>query len=230
MNRKIVGFLIIAVGLIFMVAIVYFVFSNGLLPSWLNFWDSDKVETPAITIPAEIDEKKENSVQTPSNNNKKIIIPKNNINNEDRIENDEVEITNDVDDTGFGKDDLIRMASSFAERFGSYSNQSNFSNVIDLKIFMTEKMKKWADSYVLKNRQIASDSEIYFGITTKSIDTELKEYDDDLGIAEVVVITRRREARSTRTNVSNVFTQDITIKFKRESNSWKIDSAFWIEN
>jgi hypothetical protein len=37
---------------------------------------------------------------------------------------------------------LEKIASSFAERLGSYSNQSNFSNILDLKVFMTLSMQK----------------------------------------------------------------------------------------
>lgn len=33
---------------------------------------------------------------------------------------------------------------SFAERFGSFSNQSNYGNFTDLSIMMTEAMNNWA--------------------------------------------------------------------------------------
>src|SRR3989344_1894573 len=36
------------------------------------------------------------------------------------------------------------VARTFAERFGSYSNQANFSNLQDLRSLMTAKMSRWA--------------------------------------------------------------------------------------
>jgi hypothetical protein len=127
----------------------------------------------------------------------------------------------------FGKEDLMRMAASFTERFGSYSNQSNFSNIIDLRIFMSQKMKKWADSYVESERIKDAANDIYYGITTKAIAKDLKEYDDDLGRARVTVMTRRREATVTTGNFSNVIDQNIEIYFIRENGVWKVDNALW---
>ena len=128
------------------------------------------------------------------------------------------------------KYDLMRMAASFAERFGSYSNQSNFSNILDLKMFMSQRMKAWADTYVLEHRDSKQGLDIYYGITTKAIGEEILTYDDDIGRASVLIHTRRREAAGTINNASEVFSQDVTIMFIMENSAWKIDSAFWQEN
>ncbi len=125
------------------------------------------------------------------------------------------------------KDDLKRMAASFAERFGSYSNQSNFSNIIDLKIFMSQRMRQWADAYIGQQRQQGSAGDIYYGITTKAMTQEVIEFDDDLGRAAILVRTRRREAASSTRNTSNFFNQNIKINFIQEKGAWKIDSATW---
>jgi len=130
-------------------------------------------------------------------------------------------------ETGTAKDSVARMAASFAERFGSYSNQSNFSNIIDLKIFMSIRMQAWGDDYVRSQRLEKKANDIYFGITTKAIAQEVREYDDHIGRSEVLVSTRRREAINSTANVSNVFNQDIIIDFVREKGAWKVDSASW---
>jgi len=134
------------------------------------------------------------------------------------------------DDGKVAKDELIRMSGSFAERFGSYSNQSNFANILDLKIFMSERMKYWADSFILEqNKRNSANNDIYYGITTKSIAKEMRDYDEDIGLATVLVQTRRREATGASSNYSNIYNQDIMITFIKENGAWKVDSANWID-
>lgn len=128
----------------------------------------------------------------------------------------------------FSKDDLLRLASSFAERYGSYSNQSNFANISDLKLFMTKRMQVWANDYVAGQQALDSDTSIYYGITTKSVAEEIRDYDDDEGAASILVKTRRREASGTTSNTSQVFDQNILINFVKEQGSWKVDSANWL--
>lgn len=123
--------------------------------------------------------------------------------------------------------DLIRLAKAFAERFGSYSNQSNFNNITDLKIFMTEKMSEWADGKLIEMRKNKPAYEIYFGVTTKAVATELVSFDNNSGKSEVVVSTQRRESSGTKGNTRNYY-QDINIKFVKEDNVWRVDSATWL--
>ncbi|MBU4217329.1 hypothetical protein L6270_02530 [Candidatus Parcubacteria bacterium] len=123
------------------------------------------------------------------------------------------------------KGDVEKMAASFAERFGTYSNQAGFSNMVDLKIFMSRSMQIWADDYVSKQTKVNND--IYYGITTKAVVVETKNFNDELGQATVLVKTRRREATMTTANVSKVFNQDITVNVVKEDGAWKINSAYW---
>jgi hypothetical protein len=129
-------------------------------------------------------------------------------------------------DKSVKKDDLKRMAGLFAERFGSYSNQSDYSNINDLKIFMSRKMCVWADNYVTEQKKSGLTA-IYYGITTKSVSEEVKNFDEDSGLAVILVSTRRREANGTTNNVSNIFNQNILINFIKENGIWKVDSASW---
>jgi len=123
------------------------------------------------------------------------------------------------------KSDIEKMAASFAERFGTYSNQANFSNMADLKIFMSRTMQAWADDYVVK--QSKANNDIYYGITTKAVTTEAKNFNDDEGQATVLVQTRRREATMTTGNVAKGFNQSITINLIKEDGAWRVNSAYW---
>jgi hypothetical protein len=123
------------------------------------------------------------------------------------------------------KNDVGKMAASFAERFGTYSNQANFSNMLDLKIFMSRNMQTWSDGYVAK--QSKKNNDIYYGITTKAVTTEILDFNNESGQASVLVQTRRLEAMMTTGNTSRTFNQDILIKLIKENDAWKIDSAYW---
>ncbi|RLC38905.1 hypothetical protein DRH27_01075 [Candidatus Falkowbacteria bacterium] len=220
MNKKLIGFIIIFLGALIMLGFLYLMFADKLgLPDVFSFLKNDKAVEEISKKQAD-----DNGSSQPAEAGKEIkritINPK------------DADITQENKSAGekreFTKDDLSRMAESFAERFGSYSNQSNFNNIVDLKLFMSEEMKEWADSYVSgqRGRQIASD--IYYGITTKAVGREIREYDDDAGQASVFVQTRRREATSSTSNTSKVFDQDIIIKFIKEKGAWKVDGANWL--
>lgn len=124
------------------------------------------------------------------------------------------------------QEDLARMAAAFAERFGSYSNQSDYGNIRDLQIFMTAKMKDWAENYIADARARKTNTVIYYGIITKFISSEVKQFDQDMGQAEVLVRTQRRESAGVSSN-SSTFYQDIIIKYLREKGVWRIDGIDW---
>ena len=121
---------------------------------------------------------------------------------------------------------LKKMAGSFAERLGSYSNQSNFSNILDLKVFMTASAQKWADSYVANARKTASYSGIYQGVTARAISEDVINFNDAAGTAQITVHTQKIESSGTTSN-SSTFYEDILITFAKENGQWKIDMFKW---
>ena len=63
-------------------------------------------------------------------------------------------------------------------------------------------------------------------MTTKAVSGKVKQFDDDLGKAEITVSTQRRMSTGSMSNAVS-YSQDITIKFIKESGVWKVDSAYW---
>jgi len=124
------------------------------------------------------------------------------------------------------KDRILRMAGSFAERFGSYSNQSDFGNITDLELYMTGSMKEWAEDFVAENRKNKTGQEEYYGIVTQTVATEIKNLDDDAGQAVVMVDTRRREMGQADKD-SQTFSQPLRLEFSRQNGNWKINKASW---
>lgn len=123
-------------------------------------------------------------------------------------------------------DDLARLAAAFAERFGSFSNQSDYGNLRDLQIFMTEGLKAWSRNYIDDARLKKAGASIYYGLVTKSILSQVGQFDADLGQAEILVKTQRRESTGVTGN-SSTFYQDIIIKYRREAGVWRVDGAYW---
>jgi len=221
MQKKIFGFIIILVGVILLTGIIYVFFAGDFLNLIGKTNDDPLINNNGnneISKTLNINEDQINSSQdSASENPREITI------------NDFDENNAKIEDKQAGKKDLIRIAGSFAERFGTYSNQSNFGNIGSLKIFMSSKMKKWSDSYIKEQKEKKYDTSIYYGITTKAAASTVKEFDDDSGAASILVSTRRREATGTMNNYSNIFTQDILIGFVMENGAWKVDSAYWKE-
>lgn len=122
---------------------------------------------------------------------------------------------------------LLRLASSFSERFGSYSNISQFENIEDLKAFMTPTMATWADGFVEEQIE-AGLSVIYIGITTRALNAEIEELDEDRGTARVMIKTQRRE-RSGEDLDGTVYYQDIILDFQKLGDTWKVNVATWQE-
>jgi len=122
--------------------------------------------------------------------------------------------------------ELTQIAYSFAERFGSYSNQSTYQNMLDLKVVMTPKMAKWVDGYV--NEQITSkkDTSVYSGFTTKTVSVKLVGYSETATNVTAEVSTQRRESTGDNNNSAS-YGQVLNINFVKDGKDWKADEARW---
>ncbi len=118
-----------------------------------------------------------------------------------------------------------KIAMAFSERFGSFSNQSNYSNIEDLKIFMTKSMGDWAEGYLADLKKEKDNNGEYYGMITKAVSANAKNFDNAKGQAEIVVMTRRQETKGTV--AGNYFNQELTLKMAKEGGVWKADSANW---
>jgi uncharacterized protein YpmS len=124
------------------------------------------------------------------------------------------------------EDDFRQIARPFAERFGSYSNQSDYRNIDDLKIFMTEKMKDWADDYVRGLRESSPIEQEFYGVTTKSLlEPQILSFDLAGSKVEVSLTVQREEIFFS--GEKNIFSQDIKIVFVKQNGEWLVDGAFW---
>lgn len=201
-NRKQLGIIIIIVGFLILVAIIYFA-----------FFRKTTTVTPVTTEPtgtAQLPAGPETGTTTPGDK------PRNyqqyNISKEAPHE--------------INGNDLAKIAMSFSERLGSYSNQSNYGNFLDLKIFMTDSLKSWADNYVATLKEQTKGQTSYYGISTKAITSEVKSFDNTSGTAEIVVTTERRES-TEKIGGGEAYLQKVDIGFLKVNGEWLVDKAYW---
>ena len=120
---------------------------------------------------------------------------------------------------------LVALTLPFVERFGTFSNQNNFENVKDLFPYMTENLKKKSELQIQKDAD-KPFPKAYTGVITKALSYKTVSIDENAGSGEFLVTTQRREYVGTPTNFK-VYTQDISVIFKKEDSVWLIDSATW---
>ena len=122
--------------------------------------------------------------------------------------------------------DVLLVAEAFAERFGSYSNQSDYQNLDDLEIFMTESMNTWVESYKEDLKKQNPDINIYYAVETKAISNQVRVLDEEKGEAELLIKTQRQEFENDITNPA-IFYQDILLKLVKADGQWKVQGAYW---
>jgi hypothetical protein len=118
-----------------------------------------------------------------------------------------------------------RLASVFAERFGSYSNQSGFENFKDLEPSMTDAMKAEAHKLATELEKTHGNYIEYYSVATKALKTEMIKYDESAGHAEIKVTSMRQESKA-KSELRN-FYQDLSVGMAMEGKNWKIESAVW---
>jgi hypothetical protein len=114
-----------------------------------------------------------------------------------------------------------RLATLFAEKFGTYSSQGDFENFKELYDLMTPKMKNWAKSQV-DNRFRLQDP--YAGVTTRALRAEIikgKITDDNI---QIIIDTQREKSSGTTTNV--VY-EILRLEMVKSGSSWLVDGAYW---
>lgn len=122
--------------------------------------------------------------------------------------------------------DLGKLSMSFAERFGSFSNQSNYGNFTDLKIFMTDTMKTWADKYVTELKNKPQNNLAYYGVVTQALTYEVKKFDDTRGQADILIGTQRRESTES-INGGEPYIQNLSLSLVKVNGEWLFDKAYW---
>lgn len=120
---------------------------------------------------------------------------------------------------------LVSSAGQFAERFGTYSNQADFQNLIDLYPLMTASMRAATERTIAQARAAGSGAEGYVGVTTRAVSTTLASLDATGGRATVTVAAQR--STQSGDDQPTIDYRILTLAFRRSGDLWLVDSATW---
>lgn len=118
------------------------------------------------------------------------------------------------------KNDLTVRARSFIERYGTWSNQSNFENFEDLLPYMTEKLRTETQTMITQKRAEQKSGQPYYGITTKMISLELK----NLATDQKAEFSAKVQQTETKEGKTNILYKTANLTFVKVGADWKVES------
>jgi hypothetical protein len=117
------------------------------------------------------------------------------------------------------------LATLFVERYGSYSNQSNFQNLEDLLPLMSDSFRAKTERDLEALRRDTPPPTEYVGVTTRVLSTAEREYDLPRGAAAFRASVQKSEVKGTAPPTITYPAIDVTLV--REGGAWKVSSAVW---
>lgn len=117
------------------------------------------------------------------------------------------------------------FAAAFVEQFGSYSNQTSFSNIVALKPQMTDSFASWADGYVGDQRAKYPTAATYSGVTTRALSVKLSAGAANAGTRTATVQTQQEITNGSQKEMVYK-SMEVTLVYDGE---WLVDSASWIQ-
>ncbi|TSC96184.1 MAG: hypothetical protein Athens101410_114 [Parcubacteria group bacterium Athens1014_10] len=120
--------------------------------------------------------------------------------------------------------ELQSLASFFAESYGNYSNQNNYENIIDLKPFMTQAMRKWADDFIKQALRKQSAEQPYEKFSAKFLNSEIESFNSNQALIKV---NCQRQESSDSPSDNKIYYQEAKITFLKENGDWKVNEIKW---
>ncbi len=201
-NQKKWGIIIVLVGLILLFLVIYFTFFRA-QPSEII------IEEDQGDFIGELPRDDIMPTTTPS----------------DRPRNQKIYDISQEEEREPDVNDISKLAMSFAERLGSYSSQSNYSNIVDLQLFMTSAMKDWSYTYIERLKK-ENPNTSYYGISTYALSSQILSFDEKTGRAKIMVSTQRKEMSKDLAE-ENLFVQNIVIDLVKLDERWLLSGAYW---
>ena len=116
------------------------------------------------------------------------------------------------------------IARTFIERFGSYSSQSDFANVDDIRVLATASFQAELDQQVAELRSVTDAEGGYTGVSTTVI--SMKTVSETETETTFLITTQREESVGTPGNTS-VRYQDVEVSLVKSGDSWLISDVTW---
>lgn len=117
---------------------------------------------------------------------------------------------------------VTNLALTFAERYGTVSNQNPNQNLIDASSLMTAPYRR----LTLAGIRPATVAKTYEGTTTHAVAVRFDKLTPGLR-GTVIVTTSRQDFRGGRTDLAP-YRQDLSLSVQAEDATWHVDSAVWL--
>jgi len=117
------------------------------------------------------------------------------------------------------KNGATQLAKVFVERYGTYSTDNNFQNILEVETLVTRSL--WSKiSAPMSAAKTTTQS--FVGMTTKVISTELVSWSDNKAVVELKM-TRTEE----KNGVVSTRYQNATVDMVKVNSSWLVDKLVW---
>ncbi len=116
---------------------------------------------------------------------------------------------------------LTAIAVTFAERWGSYSNQANFETLRDARELMSARLRAAADAQIAAG---APKNAVFYGVTTRALGAQIITLDAAEASAQVLVSTQRTETTATGDQVTYT---GLLLQLLNTADGWRVDTAEW---
>jgi len=116
-----------------------------------------------------------------------------------------------------------RLTRMFVERFGSYSNFSDFTNITSLQQFMTPSMQTYTLGLMKKQSETGVNQ--YVGITSQLISLVITKF--QLGHSATVSFVVQQETQSGLNAPIQTSYKDGTLDLEYRDNQWLVDGIYY---
>lgn len=123
---------------------------------------------------------------------------------------------------------VLAAAKSFAEIYGTYSNQSNYANIANVLPLASLRYRQELTSSLNTLRAAYKPGANYEGTTTIVVNKTVDAINDVAGTATVTLQTQRKISQGTQSNYTIKY-QSIRFALVKEGDSWFVDSAKWLQ-
>ena len=120
--------------------------------------------------------------------------------------------------------ELEVFITQFIERWGSYSNQDDFTSIRDLSSQGTRRLQGFIDSYISDLQSAHPYQQGYFGLSTKVVTVELAGFSLGASRFSSLVGTRREESVGSQ---NRSFNQEVEVRLIKSGGDWFVDGVFW---
>lgn len=117
--------------------------------------------------------------------------------------------------------ELRAIAMTFAERYGTYSTQSDISVREAVAGVVTPQ-------FLSQIAEPAPETDSYMGVTTRSISATVTYFDDAAGKASINVVTQQQRSSGSTANPRPAYAT-LELSLVKLGGSWLVDTARWVE-